>query len=192
MPSQGPRSPAAATSLVPSVMAPWIGPTNVFSSNDVRATVQLAAGQASDILAATNFGFTDLIGFTIRGIELRVERIATVDTEISDLDVGLTKDGTNYSGNTQLGGYYGTIETTWTFGGPTHLWGIAWTPAEIMAPTFGALIRAENRVGPTQEAQIDHVTITVYFDTDGIVLQRRTKRRTARDLSLDFRQPHDW
>lgn len=74
-------------------------------------------------------------------------------------EVSLTKDGSVPTGFAKA-----LVEQAgWrAYGASTDLWSSTWTPAEINASTFGALI-VSARQGVGSVASVDAVRITVYY-----------------------------
>ncbi|MBK6541575.1 MAG: T9SS type A sorting domain-containing protein [Flavobacteriales bacterium] len=88
----GPNNPAAATNDPAIGVNPWANPGNVFTSNDARATV--ATKGSSNLLTATDFGFSLSGAYNVTGIQLDVERSTLGPADVSLLDgwtSGLTK-----------------------------------------------------------------------------------------------------
>lgn len=159
MPTYGPNSPASGANIA-GANTDWSNPGNVVSSNNTRATAALSNGSHSDYLAATNYSFSIPGSDTIVGIEVSIEANRTGDVNISG--VAVTKDGSSLIGSTNPNQALSGTDTAYTYGGASDLWGDTWTPAEINASTFGALVRCLGRPFAGGTAQIDHITITVY------------------------------
>ncbi|MBK7087223.1 MAG: T9SS type A sorting domain-containing protein [Flavobacteriales bacterium] len=88
----GPNNPASATNDPAIGVNPWANPGNVFTSNDARATV--ATKGSSNLLTATDFGFSLSGAYNVTGIQLDVERSTLGPVDVSLLDgwtSGLTK-----------------------------------------------------------------------------------------------------
>ena len=146
----------------------WLNPSNIFASDDARATVTLTQGQKSAALGGHSFGFAIPSGATIRGIELRVERSegSLGANTIRDQAVVMLKAGSPVGDNkadTALD--WPTVDAVKVYGSPTDLWGTTWTPNEVNASGFGAQVVAQAQPTPaaSEEARIDHMTLTVYY-----------------------------
>ncbi|MBK8340561.1 MAG: T9SS type A sorting domain-containing protein [Flavobacteriales bacterium] len=88
----GPNNPAAAVNNPAIGVNPWSTPGNVFSSNDARATV--ATKGTTNLLSATDFGFSLSGAYNVTGIQLDVERSTLGPVDVALLDgwtSGLTK-----------------------------------------------------------------------------------------------------
>ena len=79
------RDPSAATG--------WTSSSNVYSSNNLRASTTLAASAQSANLDVTGFSLNLPSGSTIVGIEATIERKASNSNSIEDYDVFLLKAG---------------------------------------------------------------------------------------------------
>lgn len=159
----GPKSPSAAANRTGLGTIAWANPTNVFTSNDVRATAAVAVGnQLSNFLEATGFGFSIPSDATVLGIVVEVERSAVAGgTFCNDNSVQIVKGGV------RQGNQKADITTQWptggdafkTYGDPRDLWGVSWTPADINGSGFGFQIA----VNGDRTAQVDFIRITVYW-----------------------------
>lgn len=161
-------SPSAAVNDTGVGTVTWVNPANVYSSNDVRATVSLGGGQVSNLLKATGFGFAIPSAATINGVVAAYE-CASGAVGARDHTIQLVKAGTAVGTNkADTVNIWPTTEATLTRGGATDLWGTAITPADVNAADFGVAIACIRPSGTfAQEAgRIDHITLTVYY-TDG-------------------------
>jgi Tfp pilus assembly protein PilX len=151
------RGPSAATG--------WTNSTNVFTSNNVDASVALAANAQSANLDVTGFGFSIPSGATIVGIEADVERAASNSSSIQDVNVLLLKGGST-SGISEhaSGSSWPTSDTVRTYGSTSDLWGTTWTTANINASNFGIRLKVKNlNTSSSRTAFVDHVNLTVYY-----------------------------
>lgn len=163
MATEGPRSPAAGANVGSGNN--WGNLTNAGASDNAYSSV--ANDGASKLLALTTYGFSVMSdSATINGIEVGVEASQNSAGSSTLDEVFLTKDGTTAAGNDGLSGTQalGTSDAVYTYGGASDLWGTTWTPVEVKATTFGALIRATRVTG---SPRIDHVTITVHYTEPG-------------------------
>lgn len=170
MASVGPQSPTAAIGSVNGHVA-WTGPTNVFSSNDSRATVSLGGPfTATRGLRITGFDFSAIPGgSTINGIVVEVERsCSSTSGNPHDSYLGLVKaataDGDIYGTNKASGTTWPTSDAYATYGSSSDLWGGTWSLADIQNAGFGIdihVVISGFKVAST--VRIDHVRITVYY-----------------------------
>lgn len=171
----GPRFAGSATTdaTAPSGVTVWSNPTNVFASDDARATAALtvATGGHTNFLKATNFGFAVPSGATINGIVVRVEHSATGGigaNTAGDVYVYIVKGGSIMTTvNKAIGVYWPTSDTVATYGSSTDLWGQTWTVADINASNFGFAQTASMGSSNDTTARIDAITITVYYTATG-------------------------
>lgn len=149
-------------------------PTNAQLSDDAYVTAVLALGQVSQYLKATNFSFTIPLDATITGITVEVERSATALSAVSDSSVRLVKGGVVSGDNKAAGGTWPTVDAYQSYGGATDLWGLALTPQDVNAATFGVVLNASAALAAT--LQIDHVRITVHYVGSNRTTQDRWPR----------------
>ncbi|HEY6339344.1 MAG TPA: hypothetical protein VIW68_12695 [Candidatus Sulfotelmatobacter sp.] len=147
-------------------LSPWIGPGNVFALDGVVATNNIPSVSLGDALQATGYGFAIPGGASIRGIVVTAYVAGSPGT-VRDSQVFLVKTGGTIVGTNHAGGSnWGSFIAPRIYGAANDLWGTTWTPADINAAGFGVLI------GPTAggggaTAQIDYISITVYYSTGG-------------------------
>lgn len=149
------RSPTAATG--------WTSSSNVFSSNNSRASVSLGASAQSANLDVTGFGFNLPTGSTIVGIEAEIERMASNTNSIEDYDVFLLKAGAASGNDKASTTDWGTSDSNRTYGADNDLWGTTWTEAQVEASNFGIRLKVRNLTTSTRTASVDYVSITVYY-----------------------------
>lgn len=168
MASAGPNSPGSATNITDSGIA-WTNASNVFTSDDTRATVSVT--NKTDTLYAYNFSMGVPSTATITGIKVEVERSKTAGSNsVHDYFVWLTHDDyITVSAPQNLA----DTSTNWpgadaykTYGGEGNLCGRTWTPSQINHSSFGIKIAVDDGPsGTTPTAAIDHIRITVYYDS---------------------------
>jgi alpha-tubulin suppressor-like RCC1 family protein len=161
----GPNNPSSAISSGGGTVA-WTSPTNVYASDNSRASVSLGKGVISQYLQATGFGFTIPTTATINGIQVDIERYAN-NTLIRDNSLKLIKNG-NISGDETADTATGwpSSDTYKSYGGNTDLWGLTWTPTDINSSNFGVALDIKNNKtgsGATYIGYVDHIRITVYY-----------------------------
>ena len=143
----------------------WTSSGNVVSSNNLRATTNVASGgQSADLIVNTFGGFSVPTDATVRGIRVQIERGASTSGAIGDRDVQIIKGGVATGTDNAISGDWNASDSTQTYGGSTDLWGTTWTPAQVNAANFGVRLRVDNDAGSTVTAQVDHVQITVYYE----------------------------
>jgi len=144
----------------------WSNPTNIYTSNNVYATVELERPdyEYSHWLRATNFGFSIPDGAIIAGIKVEIEKKSDEPTDVHDESVKIVDDGYETGDEKKLLGDWTTTDTYYVYGGASDLWGESWTPAQINASNFGVQLAAHFDVyDEYTDAYVDHIRITVYY-----------------------------
>jgi hypothetical protein len=150
----------------------WSDPSNALTHDDAYATASLGKNEVSHYLKVTNFGFSVPDSATILGIVVEVDRYGGSGpggNQIADSSVKLVKGGA-------IGGTEHSTIMVWptahtdayqSYGTPSDLWGLTWSPADINDSGFGAVISAVKGSGtPTRTGYVDHMQITVYYDSN--------------------------
>jgi hypothetical protein len=136
----------------------WTNPNDAIVQDGTYATITLTAGTASHVLAFGGFPVT-AGAFEILGIQARS---VAINFDLQPATVYLTKNGTDTVGTpkqfTQASGFQ-------TVGSSTDLWGTTFTPSEIMAPTFGAMIYVFSDAN--QGFSLDTLNINVHYTLAG-------------------------
>ena len=147
--------------------AEWTGETNVFASDDSYAVY---AGTGQSELRITNLLIGDIPTtpdeqITILGFKVFVEGNgdSAVDAE-RDIDVFLTKDGTNTVGSAETVRLNQTTDSNNEAGGSQDLFGTTWVVSEIDSTTFGVIIKKSN--ANNNGINIDHVQLSVFYVDD--------------------------
>jgi len=153
------RNPSAATSIV----AGWSDITNVYASDDLRAS----ASDTVAVMAAHGFGFTIPAGATIQGIQISVEcQGAGNNATRRDLTVSATKNAsTAASAEYTIAPTAANVDQVFLIGGSADLLGTTWTAEEINSSSFGVLLSPGVQTGFVRE--VDHVQITVTYEEIG-------------------------
>ncbi len=177
MASQGPNS-GGTFANDPNSGVTWTTPSNAASSNNSYALFPGAPdfNQTTVYLKCTNFGFSIPGGSTIDGIEVTIERKASVNAGafwVRDHTVSLYKGGTiSGSNNADTGLKWPTSDTDKIYGSSVDLWGETWTDSDINNSGFGVGIKVVTIGGgspkdPNVTAYIDWVRITVHYTSGG-------------------------
>jgi hypothetical protein len=151
----------------------WTSPGNITASDDSRATITYPGKGGSHYLVATDFGFAIPAGSTIDGIQVAWERHSSGGL-IADQYVFSVQAGTITGNNLSAGASWtgGPPDAPAVFGGPTELWGLSWTHADINASTFGMAISPLGFPGVT--AAVDSCQVTVFYTTPPGLPQKAT------------------
>ena len=154
----------------------WSSPGLAAASDDLYAIASLGPLESTQRLKGLGADLAIPAGATILGVEVLVE--ATADTlsgaafefaEVS-LVVGGSITGENRGGQALGGGEDG--DGTLVFGGPTDLWGLALTPAQVAAADFGAVVRVAETTGAIEglaSVSVDHVQVRVHYAVRALV-----------------------
>lgn len=137
----------------------YTNPANAYSSNDSYATV--VDNEATyKFQSYGGFGFTLGAGDTILGIEV---------TQEGKYSAAGAKNSAVYLYNSNSGNYwtfesyFTTTEQTFTYGGPTELFGFTWTYTDFTDANFHVLARTGgNNDGNT--TSLDHIQVKVYYE----------------------------
>ena len=136
----------------------WVDPTNVYASDDARATVSITISE-SDYLRVTGFGFAAAsIATEIQGVTVDIEWSGTTQNYAVFLVWDATQKGTSKTGTPPAS------ESVTTLGSSSDLWGatfVAGANGDVLKSSFGVDIRVSG-FGLTSAA-IDAVTITVTY-----------------------------
>ncbi len=143
----------------------WTSPGNITAGGAGAAFVTgMDVGATTHYLMGTGCVLNVPSDATINGVEVAIKRRDTDGTEqLIDNAVKLVKGGV-VSGNNKA-----NTLTAWPasyavrlYGGPTDLWGLALTAADVNAANFGAVLAVDS---PTDfgTPAVDEMQITVYF-----------------------------
>ncbi len=152
----------------------WNNPERIMADDDSHANGNNAAKNAQmNYLVASDFGFAIPSTATIQGIEARFQAKDGRNANGTFIQVAtrthalIGKDSTTLSLDLETGsGAVTATPTDFDYGGPTELWGLSWTAAEINAPTFRALIsmNASSYLSLVAgQPQVDAVWMKVYY-----------------------------
>jgi hypothetical protein len=150
----------------------WQNPANIFSDNaSVASAAYLLDGGGNKTglanLTAFGFGYDLPASAVIDGIQLEYEVTASNRWFESGSNIKLAKAGAAVG--TNKAGAGSVASGVWVYGGPTDLWGTTWTPAQINAANFGAILNFDAVSSSPADylMQIDFVRITVYYHLGG-------------------------
>lgn len=149
----------------------WSGVANAGASDDSRATASVGADGFTQRLQGTALGLAVPVGVTIDGVELVVEGGADGgSTAFLDALVRLLRAGAVDGDDRSVASHWSATERLVTYGGPTDLWGLALTPADVNAADFGAAIRWRRDGTSVKAARVDHVQLRVHFTATAAAL----------------------
>ncbi|QDU81547.1 hypothetical protein Pla110_32890 [Polystyrenella longa] len=168
------HSPSDSTNDTSSGSVAWTNVGNIYSADAAVASVG-PLSSTSNILKATDFGFTLPDIQYLSGIEINITRYANDDNcggaghRVTDTLVSLLVDGTVSGTNNQDNFTPANACTSWdatsithTYGGPNEMWGLDLDSTDITTANFGCAFQVNgNRADET--AFVDHVEMTVYY-----------------------------
>ena len=129
------------------------------------AAAALSNPETSHYLKATGYGFAVPVGATVEGIVVSVRHLASASTFVFDAAVKLVKAGAiGSTDKADTTNQWANTPATITYGSSTDLWGDTWTPSDVNDATFGVAFAAQT-IGGSRTANVDHITVTVYYTT---------------------------
>ena len=166
--TDGPRDAGLGTNVASIGTETWLTPENITQAGYPYATTSTLyhRHRFSNYLQGTQYGFAIPDNVTITGIEVTINRKANATTpNILDVAVSLVKAGAIVGDNKASPEVWPATFTAVTYGGPTDLWGITWTPSDINSADFGVVLavgRDNYNDGP-RWATVDTMQIKVYY-----------------------------
>ena len=123
-------------------------------------------------LRLTDFGFSVPTGATVKGVKLELKRSASQnDGDYYVMDAGsvatrVLKGGTVSPLRPATYSHWATSPEWATYGGPTDLWGVSLTPADVNDPAFGFAVGCdqESPEGQYGNAKVYEAKVTVYYE----------------------------
>jgi hypothetical protein len=162
----GPLNPGLGSNVAGVGSEPWVNPNEISTPGSSYASVTLYQGhRSSNYLQGTQYGFNIGPEMEILGIELTINRMSN-SANFYDSEVRLVRNGTVVGdNNADTTNAWPNSFNTSVYGGPTDLWGLTWTPADIGAQDFGVALsvyRSDNGASH-RYAEVDSLQITVYY-----------------------------
>lgn len=147
----------------------WTNPGNITTDDGSNAFITTGSTASSEYLKATSFGFSIPSSATVAGIELTVKRRAGFSgAGVFDHAVRLVKAGTVQATDRSISAFWdGIAYEHVTYGAPADLWGGTWAPSDINNSGFGAAISAGFIGTLGSVADVDFMSMTVYFSFGG-------------------------
>jgi hypothetical protein len=165
--NEGPYNPGVGSNVPAIGTVAWQNPGEIVNPGLPYATATLTQGSLySNYLQGTDYGFNIPDAAPIMGIEVQVNhRVDDHNAGIMDNEVRLVKEGAIVGENRAIPEPWPVAFTLATYGGPSDLWGTAWTPAEINSPDFGVALAAfrSNNGSNLRQAVVDSMQVTVYY-----------------------------
>ena len=161
--TDGPNAPTGESDNSSVGTVTWTNPANSAASDNVYATAAMTNGTTSHYLLDLNWGFTIPNTAVIRGVQVTVERSATVAGLVSDSGVYLKGSGSVLGNNRAQAGTWGTGDTVITYGGDNDTWGATLTPNGANGPGGSVGVAISVTSTGTSTARIDAVTMKVFY-----------------------------
>ncbi|MEP7267110.1 MAG: choice-of-anchor Q domain-containing protein, partial [Saprospiraceae bacterium] len=157
---------------------------SIATSNDFRLLHQMSnSDPITDTLKLSRFGFTIPPGANILGITLTLEKVqGNSNGNLIDTIITLTNPNLGIPANKKSAGLWPQLpsaDALIAYGGASDLWNATWTPSEINADAFGALIRVRKTEAistpSATTARLDLVSITVSYNFPCVDVFTETK-----------------
>jgi hypothetical protein len=164
----GPFNPATVNNVSkPGSSVSWTYLKNVKESDNKFSAfgdIPGPVGSYTDYIVATNFNFNIPVGSNITGIVVEVQCVDP-NAHTSDYSVHIVKNGVMGEVEKATGSLFPNTDNYLIYGNPHDLWGESWSSILINSPDFGVAFAAQkSSLGPTSDAGIDHIRITVYYN----------------------------
>jgi hypothetical protein len=145
----------------------WNDPDNAKVDDDFNYTnADTKAGEPTKYLKCTNFGFSLPTDVTVVGVEVIIQRMAAVAGDVEDYGVYLFNDDSAPVGDNKKDPdawpAWGFEESV-TYGGSNDTWDWTLTQAIVESSTFGVIIAAVGKSATLRTAEIDYVSMKVYY-----------------------------
>ncbi len=139
-------------------------PDRALVDNNLFSFSVLSTGTLSHCLDLTGITSNIPAGANIKGIQASVRGRSNTTGAVTDANVQLLKAGTAVGDNKAIGTPWTNIVTTFTYGGPTDLWGTTWNVADFSDPGFGVRFQAEHVASNNRQAQVYYVEVDICYD----------------------------
>ena len=163
----GPNNPATGANVNTTGTVLWTNSGNITNTADLNYAAAVFSGSAnSNYLQGSNYGFAIPSGAIINGIVVTINRRTSATNAgrvTRDNVVSLVKGGVITGNNKFSATAYTTSFATVSYGSVTDTWGTTWTPADINASNFGAVLSVN--ANNTLTATVDHIRITIHYTT---------------------------
>lgn len=151
----------------------WNSEMNISAADDsVASTVLSPAGNcfmsfcsSSRYLYAHHFSFSIPVDASIDTILVSIRRSAYKPNAVNDSIVQLELNGTPVGNNLYSSAYWPSSLAYQSYGHNDPLWGTTWSPSDLNDTTMGIALKIVNRASDNEQADIDHIQMTVYFST---------------------------
>jgi len=163
---KAPGTVASGITLDPGVDA-WNDPNNAKVDDDFNyTTADTKSGEPTQFLKCTNFGFSLPADVTIVGVEVNIQRMASVAGDVEDYGVYLFNSDASPIGDNKKDpdAWPGWgMEESVRYGASNDTWSRALTKAIVEGAAFGVIIAAVGKSGTLRTAEIDYVEMKLYY-----------------------------
>lgn len=208
--SQGTNNPSAVSEEFSGCIictgTDWMNYMNAASADNSSAQTFLAQYPTcfesncfcSRALKPSGFGFNIPGSAVITGIKAEVLRSSTDSWSLTDTIVRLMLNDSPIGTSHASHDFWSSIASYKVYGDSTDSWGANWSPADINATGFGLFYKIQN-INPNISsvlASIDHVRLTVYYQTTTGVTEHQTSDNSfstyfdASEKSINIRTVH--
>ena len=143
----------------------WDLPDDARLEDGARAAVYgMVYNEVSSTLETSGYGFTVPANARVAGVQLQVLRSSLSGVGVYDYRVRLRGPGQGLSSNRAWPEVWQNTPQRITYGQPADPWGVAWTPADINDPAFGASFET-HYPGPSGNdySYVDSTALTVFY-----------------------------
>jgi hypothetical protein len=117
-----------------------------------------------DQLLASDFQFELPPEATLQGIAVSINRSADMAELIADYEVKLLRSGSTVGLDRAKTAAWAAVFQYVTYGGPSDLWGVTWTPADLNSTGFGvALTPMYLSTAGNARGYVDFIRATAYY-----------------------------
>lgn len=173
MASQGPLFPGTTATLANAGTSEnaeaWVSPGNIVSDNATEASITASTYDTPDIsqlLVASNFGFSIPASAIIDGIVVEVDRRSIIASSGKDFRVQLAT-GTAFAN--LVGSNKAVPATIWpttsgvaTYGSSTDTWGAGLSVSQINAAGFAVMLSCQANIA-NADVGVDYIRVTVHY-----------------------------
>lgn len=145
----------------------WVNPTFAATEDaNTASAVSAATNAISHFLHAVDLTGTPIpTGASIDGVEVGIRSDTATGSSIVDRASLVTAAGIQVPSASASEELQGVTPAHITIGGPTNMWGIGLTAADVNDVGFGVAISIENLGGAFNTCVIYHVEMKVYYTT---------------------------
>lgn len=167
--SQGPNTVTSGADDATIGIYTWSNPGNITLEDGSIATATIlgtGSGSNTHYIKGLAPGFTIPSDAVIDGINPEFKRYSTGGSGgMGETRISLVRAGVIETTNRAVALNWSSGLRWDSYGGPTDLWGAAWTPADINNAGFGVVMDAYWSGIPTSTANVDAIRITVFYHT---------------------------